>query len=401
MQRIGSFETQKIENPDLIIRLSKINRDELFSRLDKGEAVTSEEFSQIITKNIQQAISLHQDLAQKVKTVNKLLLHCLYNQSDQPRLRDIHSDHFIAFTKILISFGLDQKIHPLLRIRFIYTTSYAYSAILPKSGLPLTDPHLRGAVTWRNYIIDRGDELGIYDPEFYLENCEYVSGIYLRRAEIAYPRLPLDANNPYIAQAIEYLKKGVAIIEKSDLISYLTAIKFLEQFALLQESFIPRKATLQDEWVKQTIKAYEYCINFNNKPSISNYSLPPTYQSTKQTTASSHLTQRIRGTTTLARSHSASQLHKPPSTSKDLREELSLWKLGEKLNLEHTRDRARAKLGWLYYRTPQEVSQSPNYEKSLQWFLSCKDKSANRVQEALELPEFHSFSNKSRSQPKK
>lgn len=348
--------------------------DTLMSRFDQEEEIPLEEFTRTIHQFIEKILSI-EALTEKIEYIGYLTRNILFDTTDGPRFRNIKSPYFMALESILSLFVENEQVAPVIKSRLALLLSCSYGLILPGSGLPIDGPHMHGNLKWRNYIIDRYDEIGVHDPYAYIDSCEYVSGIYERRAEKTFPDIPLDSNNPYIKTSESYINKILFALKNVKDLSYSSEYSALERYALMLEKYLPKNATLQDECAKEAIKALENCVTFASNPpntKMLQYIYPGA--ALKKLELEANL-----------QTYTEAQLDQLEKEYEDSLRENSflMWDRQERLNAERDADRARSKLGWLYYRLPQGDNQKPDYEKARYWFLACRDKAYNKVRDGL------------------
>lgn len=352
--------------------------DTLLGRFDHLEEIPLGEFTQSIQYDINKILSIEQ-ITEKIEHIGHFTRNILSDATERPRFLDINSPYFIAFESALSPFVENDQISPPIRSRLALLLSCSYALILPRSGLPIDDPYMHGNLKWRNYIIDRYDEIGVHDPHLYVDSCVYVSGIYERRAEKTFSDIPLDPNNPYVRISGSYMKKALFASKNVKDLSYREEYAVLEKYALMLEKYLPKNGTLQDECVKEAIEALEQCVTFASNPpnkKMSLYIYSSTALKELELVANRH-------------AYTTAQLDQlEKEYEDDMRENgFLMWDREERCNAERDADKARAKLGWLYYRLPQGDNQKPDYDKARYWFLSCRDKGYNKVRKGLALLE--------------
>ena len=324
--------------------------------------------------------------------VRELISQIIFKDESTPRFTNIHSPYFIALQKSLASYAINTSIDPIVRARLAIGAGFAYSSILPQSGLPIDDPHIHGILNWYNYVIDRFDELGINDPVFYLECCLYVSGIYERRAEKTFPDMPLDSNNPYIQKALAYMEKGLQAINNND-VNYATGSQYHAQLSAMHEHYLPKTAVLEDKHVQNAIHSFEACIQYATQP--------PTKKITTYITPSTAMKEleMAQAKWTACVSGNSEDQEKAQKLADEYKQDVSvsgfqMWDRSERWASMRDADYAKAALARLYLHTPQTNGKTPDYEKAAQWFSACEDKGYNQVYEALELPELQVYLSK-------
>jgi hypothetical protein len=346
--------------------------ESLLEKLERGEPNIEEEFTKLIRASMEGAIS-----CPTLKDQEVFLKYFIYNDRffkfiNNTKFSDITSPYFSVLVNTMASFAESTTINPLIRVHIANAIAHIYSSILPKGGLPLDDLHIQGRLKWTDYIIDIQEEFGLLDPDLYEVSCNDAKGIYERLAKNAFPDIPTDLNNPYIQKAKLYAQKNaLAFLKAANHLSYSQVSKSLSKFALMQAVYHSKNTTLQDQYVQDTIRAFEQCFEFSSNPPHKMMSIVYT---------------------------ESAPLNEEPI--KELREDdeqdllgnkVEMWNRGEKIASERDADQAAATLGWLYHDIPQAHGKEPNYKKAAQWFLSCGNKSYNGVREALKLPELQPY----------
>lgn len=284
----------------------------------------------------------------------------------------IDSPEFRETVFFLTNFYNDQSepVWQMLAANVIYNM---YTSSIPRSGLPLSNPHIKKCLQWGEAVINTPITNNRYEIQIKGIAYKWLAGLYKRRgaAEIDSP-----SGQALIQTSVNYYEKMFDLTNahpgsKYPDISFIL-LKIEETQALLQ----PKNTTLKDEGTQNRIRALERVIAFHSNVPDDKKS-KTTFAGLKQAKLEIENVAGIKTNEEAAVEIEQLNSAQPPR---------EMWDHQEKMDAYSVSIDAMSKLAKLYASVPKSPGSEPDYQRAVIWLDKVVESGIRdeRIDELLE-----------------